>query len=438
MGGVKMHADEVEIDEALVLRLVATQFPEWGGLPVSEIPSSGTVNAMYRLGDELTVRLPRILGGVEDIEAEWEWLPRLADALPVEIPTPVGRGKPGEGYPWIWSVQRWIAGTVPTRGDEDLARGLASFVRAFRRIDFADGPAAYRGGPLIQQDAETRQALAKLEGWIDTDTATAAWESALAAAPASADLWVHGDLMPSNLLVKDGRLTAVLDFATAGVGDPACDLIPAWNLLSGPSRAVFREALEVDEDTWDRGRGRALSMALIQLPYYRDTNKGIAANAQYVIDEVLADLGSARPRLRIERVDSEALIRDWQQVHNEIIPTDPLSLDDVRERVGRNVLEVAYDGDVLVGCSTVRPPSDETPAVTVIARILPAYRRQGFGEELYRRCLARARDLGSSIETIVLASNVEGLAFAESHGFVEFERYVLPGDTIPFITLRLA
>jgi GNAT superfamily N-acetyltransferase len=293
---------------------------------------------------------------------------------------------------------------------------------------------------LITQDAETRDALEKLKGWIDTDTATAAWESALTAAPAASDGWVHGDLMPSNLLVRDGRLAAVLDFATAGMGDPACDLIPAWNLLTGSARAVFREALSVDDDAWNRGRGRALSMALIQLPYYRDTNKGIAANAQYVIDEVLADFGSvAPPKLRIERVDSEALMRDWQLVHNEIIPTDPLSLEDVRERVGRNVLEVAYDGDVLVGCSTVRPPSEETSAVTVIARIVPAYRRQGFGEALYRRGLARARELGAeAVETIVLASNVEGLAFAESHGFVEFERYVLPGDTIPFITLRLA
>ncbi|WP_232828446.1 GNAT family N-acetyltransferase [Kribbella monticola] len=434
-----MHADEAEIDETLVLRLIAAQFPQWAGLPVSEIPSSGTVNAMYRLGDSLTVRLPRIAGGVADIAAEWEWLPRLADVLPVEIPAPVGRGEPGEGYPWIWSVQRWIPGAVPAAGDEVLAADLASFVQAFRRIDFAGGPAAHRGGPLTTQDAETRDALEKLAGWIDTDTATAVWESALAAAPASSECWVHGDLMPSNLLVRDGRLAAVLDFATAGMGDPACDLIPAWNLLTGSARAVFREALAVDEDAWNRGRGRALSMALIQLPYYRDTNKGIAANAQYVIDEVLADFGAVpRPKLRIERVDSEALMRDWQLVHNEIIPTDPLSLDDVRERVGRNVLEVAYSGEDLVGCSTVRPPSAETSAVTVIARILPAYRRQGFGEELYRRGLARARALGSAIETIVLASNVEGLAFAESHGFVEFERYVLPGDTIPFITLRLA
>jgi aminoglycoside phosphotransferase (APT) family kinase protein len=143
---------------------------------------------------------------------------------------------------------------------------------------------------LELEDAETRKALEQLEGWIDTGIALAAWESALAAAPPSGPMWVHGDLMPSNLLLSDdGRLAAVIDFATAGLGDPACDLIPAWNLLPASARPAFREALGADDGTWNRGRGRALSMALIQLPYYRETNKGIAANAQHVIDEVLAD-----------------------------------------------------------------------------------------------------------------------------------------------------
>jgi aminoglycoside phosphotransferase (APT) family kinase protein len=289
----KMHADEAEIDEALVLRLVAGQFPQWAGLPVEEIPSSGTVNAMYRLGDSLTARLPRVKGGVADIEKEFDWLPRLAPLLPVRIPTPMGLGEPAEDYPWTWSVQQWIEGSVAVAGAVEepigLAEDLASFVRAFRRIDLAGGPAAYRGGPLEREDEETRAAIVQLEGWIDTETALAAWESALASEPASSSAWVHADLMPSNLLLADGRLAAVIDFATAGVGDPACDLIPAWNLLPASARQTFRDALDVDDAAWNRGRGRALSMALIQLPYYRETNKGIAANAQHVIDEVLTD-----------------------------------------------------------------------------------------------------------------------------------------------------
>jgi aminoglycoside phosphotransferase (APT) family kinase protein len=294
----RMHAGEAAIDDELVLRLVAGQFPQWSGLVVAEIPSSGTVNAMYRLGDSLTVRLPRIANGVSDIEKEFEWLPRLAPLLPVRISTPVELGKPAEGYPWPWSVQEWIPGAIAVAGEVrepvGLAEDLAGFVRAFRAIELPGGEAAYRGGPLSLEDEETRAALVQLEGWIDTGTALAAWESALAAAPATASCWVHADLMPSNLLLDAvGRLAAVIDFATAGVGDPACDLIPAWNLLPTAGRAVYREALDVDDDAWERGRGRALSMALIQLPYYRHTNPGIAANAQHVIDEVIADFSAA-------------------------------------------------------------------------------------------------------------------------------------------------
>lgn len=143
--------------------------------------------------------------------------------------------------------------------------------------------------------------------------------------------------------------------------------------------------------------------------------------------------------LRIERVDGEAAIRDWQHVHNTIIPTAVLSLDEVRERVGRNHLEVAHLGDTLVGCSTVRPPTREAPVGTVIARVLAAHRGRGIGEALYARGLARARELGAeTIETVVLSSNPEGLDFALAHGFAEVERYLLPGDSIPWVTLRLA
>ncbi|NIK61703.1 GNAT family N-acetyltransferase [Kribbella shirazensis] len=141
--------------------------------------------------------------------------------------------------------------------------------------------------------------------------------------------------------------------------------------------------------------------------------------------------------LRIVPVDDDATLLDWQRVHNEIIPTAPLSVEEIRERLTRNLLEVAYDGDALVGCSTVRPPSDETSAAVVIARVLPAYRRRGFGEAIYQHCLARGRELGDGIETHILSSNEDGLRFAKKHGFVEVETYLLPGDTIPFVELRL-
>ena len=146
--------------------------------------------------------------------------------------------------------------------------------------------------------------------------------------------------------------------------------------------------------------------------------------------------------LRFEQVQPAGdgvTLRDWQHVHNLIIPADPLPADEIAVRAQRNHLEVAYLDRVAVGCSTVRPPADGTAAATVIARVLPDHRRQGFGEQIYLRALARARESGAEvIETVVLASNEDGLRFARQHGFVETDRYVLPGDTIPFVDLRLA
>ncbi|MFI7693713.1 aminoglycoside phosphotransferase family protein [Nonomuraea sp. NPDC049655] len=292
MGG-RMHADEADIDEALVRRLLAAQFPRWAGLPLRRFPSSGTVNAVFRLGDDLAVRLPRVKQGVGDVAREGRWLPLLAPALPVPIPAVLGQGLPGEGFPWPWSVCRWLDGDNPEAGalsgdGEALAADLAAFVAALREVEPAGAPGAYRGGPLSRLDEATRAAIGELDGMIDTAAATAAWKDALSAPEwQGGPVWVHADLMPGNLLVRDGRLSGVIDWGTAGAGDPACDLIPAWNLLPPAAREVFRAALGADDATWARGRGRALSMALIQLPYYKDTNPAMAANARHVIREVL-------------------------------------------------------------------------------------------------------------------------------------------------------
>jgi aminoglycoside phosphotransferase (APT) family kinase protein len=293
---VKMHAGEADTDTNLVKRLVRVQFPQWADLPVERLVSGGTVNAVYRLGDALTARLPLTAEGVKALEREERWLPKLAPALPVTIPTVVGRGEPAEGYPWAWSVHRWIDGECPTEGrvaePEILARDLAAFVTALRKADVDGGPIAYRGVPLATVDTQTRAAIEELRHTdepFDAEAATAAWEQSLAAPPwTGAPCWVHSDLMPSNLLLTGERLTGVLDFATAGIGDPACDLIAAWNLLPLSCRDTFRDAVDVDDATWSRGRGWALSMALGQLPYYRNTNPIISANARHVIREALA------------------------------------------------------------------------------------------------------------------------------------------------------
>ncbi len=298
MAAGKMHADEVETDAALVRRLLAAQFPQWSELPITPVRSAGTDNAIYRLGDDLAVRLPRIHWAVGQVHKEHQWLPRLAPFLPLAVPVPVVMGAPAAGYPWHWSVYRWLPGANTTlEGIADpcqAALDLAQFIAALQRIDTTGGPLAadhnLRGGPLATRDTATREALAALQGMIDGAAATAVWEAALQAPPwHRAPVWFHGDLLVGNLLFERGRLSAVIDFGGLGVGDPACDLMLAWSLFAGESRDVLRAALAVDDATWTRGRGHALSQALIFIPYYMDTNPVGVGNARRMIDAVLAD-----------------------------------------------------------------------------------------------------------------------------------------------------
>nr|WP_016908922.1 aminoglycoside phosphotransferase family protein [Streptomyces xiaopingdaonensis] len=292
-----MHANEARTDESLVRSLLRGQFRHLADLSIRRLASGGTTNAIYCVGSELTARLPLLPGGAEALEREARWLPRLAPALPFPIPEVVAVGEPAEGFPHRWALHRWVTGEVLMEGSTDgqhrLAGDLAAFVTALRGVGLGGGPHSYRGGPPVSVDAETRDAIDALRRTgepFDADALLAAWEAALRVPHwTGPDRWTHSDLMPSNLLGADGRLTAVLDFGTVGVGDPAIDLIPAWNLLSPAGRSCFRDAVDVDEATWSRGRGWALSMALIQLPYYRRTNSVIAANARHTIVQALAD-----------------------------------------------------------------------------------------------------------------------------------------------------
>lgn len=294
-----MHADEIPTDVPLVRRLLAAQFPEWAALPIEPVSSSGTDNALYRLGADMVVRLPRIHWAVGGVEKDFRWLPMLAPLLPVAIPVPLAKGTPAEGYPWEWGVYPWLEGENPTvdgiADADSLARDAARFVDALHRIDPTGGPPASRGAPLATRDEPTREAIEALRGVIDVDGATAAWEAALGA-PVwhGPPVWVHSDLLPGNLLVEQGRLSAVIDFGGLGLGDPACDLMVAWTLFSGEGRDVFRSALSVDDATWARGRGHALSWALIFIPYYLNTNPVGVSDARRTIDEVLAEHRSRR------------------------------------------------------------------------------------------------------------------------------------------------
>jgi aminoglycoside phosphotransferase (APT) family kinase protein len=290
----KMHADELDTDARLVRRLLAAQFPEWADLPIEPVPSSGTDNALYRLGLDMVVRLPRIHWAVGGVDKDFRWLPRLAPLLPVAIPVPFAKGSPAEGYPWSWGVYPWLEGENPTvdavADPSSLTRDVVQFVDALHGIDLAEGPPSRRGAPLEGQDEAARAALLALDGMIDTDAATAVWDEALETPEWSGPpVWIHGDLLPGNLLLDGGRLTGVIDWSLLGIGDPSCDLIIAWGLLPSEARSVFRAELDVDDATWARGRGWALSLALIALPYYKDTNPVFANIARHLIREVLAD-----------------------------------------------------------------------------------------------------------------------------------------------------
>jgi len=293
----KMHPGEVPIDAELVGRLISEQFPRWAVLPIGAVPSTGTVNVIYRIGDRLCARLPRVEGGVQDLDREWTWLPRLSPRLSLRIPEPIAKGRPTGSYPFPWAIYGWIEGDPYSDAlvddEEEAARDLARFVAELRRVEPAPGAPRAGRAPLGELDAETREAIRSSRRVIDLEAATAAWERALEA-PAwrGTPVWIHTDLLRPNVLVRDGRLRAVIDFGGVGVGDPAADVIPAWSVFGGAGRGRFRDALDIDKGTWDRARGFALHQAAMIVPYYAETNPGFVSLARRTVEEVLADADS--------------------------------------------------------------------------------------------------------------------------------------------------
>ena len=293
-----MHPDDISIGLPLVAGLIAAQFPQWRRLSLTEVRSAGTDNALYRLGGDLAVRLPRRRSVAAEADRLQRWLPRLAPHLPLAVPIPVARGVPGDGFPFPWLVCQWLDGQdVADEPGVDLADAavrLGRFVAALHRIDATGAPPTpFRGGPLSTLDERVRGEIADLgaDGTIDQRLVAAAWDCALAA-PAwdRAPVWVHADLSPLNLLARQHRLAAVIDFGGLGAGDPAVDLLPAWSWLTGPARSQFRAQVKPDDATWARGRGWALGLALGAVRYYRDTNPALAASGQHAITEILAGI----------------------------------------------------------------------------------------------------------------------------------------------------
>lgn len=292
----------MEIDAALAGRLVAAQFPQWADLPIRPVAKGGWDNRTFHLGDRMILRLPSHARYAAQVEKEQRWLPRLARDLPLPIPVPLAKGEPAEDYPWPWSVYGWLDGETASAGRIDdparFAADLAGFLAALQRIDATDGPAAgphsfWRGGPLSTYDAETRAAIAALGDRIDAPAVTAVWDAALAADWNGVPVWVHGDVAAGNLLVRDGRLSAVIDFGCSCVGDPACDLAIAWTFFEGEAREAFRAALALDPGTWARGRGWTLWKALIVYAGLPGANPLDAEKSARIIEDLVAEHAGA-------------------------------------------------------------------------------------------------------------------------------------------------
>ncbi len=294
----------VEPDADLVRALLREQFPAWADEPVSPVPWQGWDNRTFQGRRAPRRELPSAPPYADAVAKEQRWLPWLAPRLPVAIPRPVGRGRPSCGYPWEWSVYEWIAGE-PVRPDRvvdlpTLAADVGGFLASLQSVDPSGGPAAgdhswWRGGPASHYDEQTRSTIERLEGSIDGPAARRTWAAAMAAPASTRTRWVHGDLTASNLLVLGGRLVAVIDFGCCAVGDPACDLVAAWTLFSGPARAAFAAALEVDEADWVRARGWALWKALLTLAESTDGSAerryGWRSSAAELIDELVLPHG---------------------------------------------------------------------------------------------------------------------------------------------------
>ena len=250
------------------------------------------------LGEDMAIRLPKIDWALGSGEKEVEWLPRLAPSLPAEIPLTLATGSPGAEYPWPWTICHWLEGSVASVGEPaspEFALDLGLFVSALQGIDPEGGPLfgdhnAWRGEPLSGEDEGTREALRACEGLIDADAVTQSWERALSADEYEGPpLWLHGDLQTGNLILRQGRLSGVIDWGCLGLGDPACDLMLAWLVLPATTRAAFRAELHFDEATWARARGWALRHAILALPYYLETNPFMVEMSRFTIAQVLTD-----------------------------------------------------------------------------------------------------------------------------------------------------
>jgi aminoglycoside phosphotransferase (APT) family kinase protein len=293
-----MHDDQFVSDVELVREILRDQQPHWADGPIIEISSTGTDHALYRLGEDAVARVPLRASATRPIDTEFRWLPWLAERLPVEVPRPLARLEPTARFPFPWSVHSWIDGVCGTTAPVDpalLAVDLARVLRELHGLDPVGGPSSveaycFRGIPLRMRDASTREAITSSRRSIDVAAVASAWEAALETPEwAGPPVWVHGDVAAGNLIFRDTRLAALIDWACMAVGDPACDLVVAWELFDASSRATFRAELALDDATWERGRGWALSTAVGALAYYEESNPFMADQARRKLRSLVGD-----------------------------------------------------------------------------------------------------------------------------------------------------
>ncbi len=293
-----MSPEKFNVTTEIVERLISEQFPHWSNEVVKPVDKGGWDNGTFHLGDDKLIRLPSAEYYVAQVAKEQTWLPKLAPQLPLPIPTPLAQGSANSEYPWPWSIYNWIDGAPANEQNitdmDQFADDLAGFMKVLQQASTDDAPPAgqhnfFRGGDFSIYEKQSRHSIEALEDRIDGEAMTQIIDDAVASSFDDTPVWVHGDIAPGNLLVKDGQLSAVLDFGCCAIGDPACDLVITWTFFTGSARDAFRNAFDSDQATWQRARGWACWKAMLVLQNPDATNAPEAVNSMRVVEDVIAE-----------------------------------------------------------------------------------------------------------------------------------------------------
>jgi len=290
--------DGLEITTKIAIALIAEQFPQFSHMPIRPVDQGGNDNRTFRLGDEMSIRLPSTKDYVRQVQKEQTWLPKIAPYLSLPIPQPIAFGMPSQIYPWNWSIYKWLEGESANSAElldahlETIALQLAHFLNEFHQFDAAGAPAPglhnwWRAAHTSVYDADTKALIENLKDFVDADKARALWQKAISSKWHKDPVWVHGDVASGNLLVKDNKLVAVIDFGCMGIGDPACDLTIAWTFFNGKSREIFKNNVPLDEETWARARGWAMWKALYEISVLDDKSGPALKKQLCIIDAVI-------------------------------------------------------------------------------------------------------------------------------------------------------